>query len=317
MTECAYSSQAEWYTNGPEATYIRSRRSSGGLLGLFEMARPGGDYSQPAIPDLVLYQAMDGGPRVRGDAGWGKFNAVSRTGSIYLSAPDFADEISVDRWHRTRSLSLPLTHWQETLAESSDGACMIENLRCSGQAIQSPVIQTAFRTLWALSEDQGAPSRLLARAAGCEILAELCQLSGTPLAEAKGGLAPWAERRCRELMRERMAEDISLDELAAEAQLSTFHFARMFKQSVGMPPRVYLTRLRMEKACELLEHTSLPITEIAYEVGYSSNQVLARVFTKHMRVSPSDYRRAVRDPTQTVAVQCPEAQSAERAATGR
>ncbi len=96
-------------------------------------------------------------------------------------------------------------------------------------------------------------------------------------------------------MRERLSEDISLDELAAEARLSPFHFSRMFKQSTGVPPRVYLTRLRMEKACELLETTDLPVTEIAQEVGYSSNQVLARVFVKHRHMSPTDYRRAVRD----------------------
>ncbi|MGL4437888.1 MAG: helix-turn-helix domain-containing protein [Bosea sp. (in: a-proteobacteria)] len=91
--------------------------------------------------------------------------------------------------------------------------------------------------------------------------------------------------------------------MAAEARLSPFHFARMFKQSVGMPPRVYLTRLRMEKACELLEKTDLPVTEIAFEVGYSSNQVLARVFFKYQHMSPIDYRRAVRDPLRSIALQ--------------
>ena len=65
-------------------------------------------------------------------------------------------------------------------------------------------------------------------------------------------------------------------ELAAEAGLSVFHFARMFKQTVGVPPRVYLTQLRMEKAGELLQSTELSITDIAQEVGYSSSQVLAR-----------------------------------------
>src|SRR5690606_12072370 len=103
--------------------------------------------------------------------------------------------------------------------------------------------------------------------------------------------------RCQELMRERLADDISLDELAAEAQLSPFHFARMFKQSVGVPPRVYLTQLRIEKACELLTLTDLPITDVADKVGYSSSQVLARVFFKYQHISPSNYRRAVRAPT--------------------
>jgi AraC family transcriptional regulator len=95
-------------------------------------------------------------------------------------------------------------------------------------------------------------------------------------------------------MRARLSEDLTLEELAGEANLSSFHFARMFKQSVGMPPRVYLTQLRMEKASELLLSTELSITEIAQEVGYSSGQVLARLFVKHQRRSPSDYRRIAR-----------------------
>ena len=130
---------------------------------------------------------------------------------------------------------------------------------------------------------------------------ELCRSGGAPFVPPKGGLAPWAERRCLELMRARFSEDISLDELAAEARLSVFHFARMFKQSVGTPPRIYLTRLRVERACELLESTNLSITQIAQEVGYSSNQVLARIFVKHRHMSPSDYRRAVRDTASVIA----------------
>jgi AraC family transcriptional regulator len=94
-------------------------------------------------------------------------------------------------------------------------------------------------------------------------------------------------------MHAHLAEDIGLEDLAVEAQLSQFHFARMFRQSVGVPPRVYLTRLRMEKACELLETTDLPITEIAFEVGYASNQAFARVFLKERKMTPSAFRRTV------------------------
>ena len=194
-----------------------------------------------------------------------------------------------------------MARWQKVLDEAADGRFSLENLQLYRGSFHSPAIRSVLRNLWALCEEEGAPSRLLAQAAGCEILAELCRLSGAPFTPTKGGLAPWAQRRCLELIRARLSEDISLDELAAEAQLSPFHFARMFKQSVGVPPRVYLTRLRVERACELLEMTDLPVTEIAHEVGYSSNQVLARVFVKHRHMSPSDYRRAVRDPVRLVA----------------
>lgn len=296
MTVIVYSSFSQWYAEGREASYVRTKKSPGGVLDLLEVTRPAGDMDRPALPDLALYQDQLGGSCVRGNSGGGQFNVRSAKGSLYLAAPDFAHTISVDASHQLRALSFPLAQWQTVLDDAANGSFTAERLQLYRGAFHSPAIQSSLRNLWALGDEEGVPSRLLARAAGCEILAELCRLSGASFASAKGGLAPWAERRCQELMRARLSEDITLDELAAEAQLSPFHFARMFKQSVGVPPRVYLTQLRMERACELLELTDLPITEIALEIGYSSNQVLARVFTKHQHMSPSEYRRAVRVP---------------------
>jgi AraC family transcriptional regulator len=188
------------------------------------------------------------------------------------------------------------------VASASGRRFSFDDLQYRG-TIASPAIRSALRKLSSLCEEEDSTSSLLARAAGCEILAELRRLGEASQAPAKGGLAPWAKRRCIELMHARLSEDISLDELAAEARLSVFHFARMFKQSVGVSPRAYLTRLRIERACELLEITDLPVTQIAQEVGYSSNQVLARVFVKHQNMSPTDYRRAVRNPPRSIAQQ--------------
>ena len=296
MTVHAHSSFAAWHSKGRHASYLHTMKSPGGILDLLEVHRPAGDMSRPALPDIILMEDMLGCRGVRGDLGGGRFDVATEKGTLALAAPNFATTMINDESHRLRSLSFPLAQWQAVLDEIADGQFSFEASCNYGRVFASSTIRSALRSLWALCEDEGAPSRLLARAAGCEILAELCRLGGALSTPAKGGLAPWAERRCLELMRARFFEDISLDELAAEASLSPFHFARMFKQSLGVPPRVYLTRLRVEKACELLEQTDLSVTEIALEVGYSSNQVLARVFLKHMRASPTDYRKAVRDP---------------------
>ncbi len=263
--------------------------------------------SRPALPDIVLIEDMLGSSRVQGDLGGGRFDVTTEKSTFAVAAPNFATTVINDDNHRLRTLAFPTAQWRKLLGEAANGDFSVDLSRIYGRLFDSPAIRSGLRNLWTLSDVEGVPSRLLAQAAGCEILAELCRLSGAPLAPARGGLAPWAERRCLELMQARLSEDISLDELAAEAQLSPFHFARMFKQSLGVPPRVYLTRLRVEKACQLLEQTNLPITEIALEVGYSSNQVLARIFLKHMRLSPSDYRRAVRDPVRQSPIQRPGA----------
>jgi AraC family transcriptional regulator len=290
----AYSSFTQWYSQSRQAEYVRTIKSPGGILDMADLARPAGDMSHPPLSDLALYQDQLGGSRVSGDSGGGNFNVRSEQGAFFLSAPNFANTITVDTAHQLRSLSFPLAHWQQVLEEAAGGQFSVERLQLYKGFFHSPAIRSALQNLRVLCDEEGAPSRLLVRAAGCEILAELCRLSGAPFAPVNGGLAPWAKRRCLELMRARLSEDLSLEELAAETGLSLFHFARMFKQSVGVPPRVYLTQLRIEKASELLRCTELSITEIAQEVGYSSSQVLARIFIKHHRRSPSDHRRLVR-----------------------
>lgn len=303
MTAPAYSSLAQWYSKGPRAPHLCSMKSTGGVLNMLETAQPAGDMSIPAVPDLVLYQDLLGGTRFNANHGGGHFSGTTEKGGLYPAAPNFALSSKVATPHHLRSFAFPVAQWQSVLDEAIDGSFSFDSLGIFRGVHTTPTMRSALRNLWALSEDEGAPSRLLARAAGCEILAELCRLGGTPFAPTTGGLAPWAERRCIELMHARLSEDISLEELAAEVRLSPFHFARMFKQSVGVPPRVYLTGLRIEKACELLETTDLSVLEIALEVGYSSNQVLARVFLKHRHMSPTDYRRAVRNPVRSVALQ--------------
>lgn len=295
MTVSNHIGFTQWYCQGDQASYVRELKSAGDFLTLLEVDRPAGDMSRPAVSDIVLYQDLLGGSRVGGDLGGGRFSVMSKKGDFALAAPDFATEAIMDQRHQLRSLAFSTAQWKPVIDEATNGGS-VDLPFAYGRMFDSLKIRSLLRTLWTLCDEEGAPSRLLARAAGLEILAELCHSSGHSFETARGGLAPWAERRCLELMREHLSEDISLDELAAEARLSPFHFARMFKHSLGVPPRVYLTRLRMEKVCELLAVTDLPISEIAHEVGYSSNQVLARVFMKHQRMSPTEYRRAVRDP---------------------
>lgn len=294
-TTSASLSATQWYCEGRQGSYVRTRKSTGGILDMLELERPGGDMSHPPLSDLVLLETLQPIERVSCNSGGGFFDTTGTKGDFFLSPPNVDVSIVIEGSHRLRSLSFPVMHWESWLGEATNGSFSVDFLQLCRGPFRSPILTSALRSLWLRCEEEGLPSQLLVRAAGLEVFAELCRLRGQPLAPPKGGLAPWALRRCIELMRARLAEDISLDDLAAEAKLSPFHFARMFKQSVGVPPRVYLTQLRVEKARELLQQSELSITEIAQEVGYSSSQVLARLFIKHQRRSPSDYRRVVRN----------------------
>ena len=74
--------------------------------------------------------------------------------------------------------------------------------------------------------------------------------------------------------------------------LSRAAFAKRFKTLVGETMFEYLTQLRMQKACQLLAETDLPLYEIANRVGYESDLAFTRTFKKRYEKTPTAYRKA-------------------------
>jgi len=83
--------------------------------------------------------------------------------------------------------------------------------------------------------------------------------------------------------------------LAAQANISPSHFFALFKRRIGSAPIDYFTRLRMQRACRLLEQTPLSVKEVAAELGYDDPFYFSRVFKSVNRMAPSDYRAAQRE----------------------
>ncbi len=97
-------------------------------------------------------------------------------------------------------------------------------------------------------------------------------------------------RRAKEFIGENQAEDLSLGQVAKAVNTSTFHFCKMFKKATGLNFTEYVSRVRVEKARNLLLNPNLRISEIAYEVGFQSLTHFNRVFKKFTGLSPTDYR---------------------------
>lgn len=101
-------------------------------------------------------------------------------------------------------------------------------------------------------------------------------------------------RRAIEFMHDNFGREIALEEIAAAAYLSEYHFARFFKQISGVTPHVYLANLRLERARKLLAETALPISEIASMVGYQSQSHFTKMFKSVTGVTPRAYREAAK-----------------------
>ena len=87
------------------------------------------------------------------------------------------------------------------------------------------------------------------------------------------------------------ADKLAVADLAADAGYSLGQFIRAFSAAYGETPGRYLTRRRVERACELLRSVNLTVTEVCMVVGYSSLGTFSRRFADIMERSPSAYRR--------------------------
>lgn len=101
-----------------------------------------------------------------------------------------------------------------------------------------------------------------------------------------GGLPPATVNRIREYNDSHLHERIALETLAEIAQLSVYHFARAFRESVGMPPHAYIVRRRIERAQRLLRSTDLSLSEIALKVGFTDQSHFSRHFRRLTGMSP-------------------------------
>jgi len=150
-----------------------------------------------------------------------------------------------------------------------------------------------FHQLIALNWHEPA-ERLLTSSLAHEMLSHtlLSQVGARDGLRLKGGLAAHQRRLLVEYIDQHLEDPISLGQLAGMCALSEYHFARMFRQSFGLPPHQYLLARRVTRAQALLRSGALPLNEIALMCGFSSASHFTHRFRQAMGATPGEYRQA-------------------------
>lgn len=112
-----------------------------------------------------------------------------------------------------------------------------------------------------------------------------------PAGSARGGLAPWQERRAKELLDAHLDGRIAVAELARQCGLSVGHFSRAFRQSTGDAPYAWLIRRRVDAAKALLRDRRVPLTQVALDCGFANQSHFTRAFKRQIGTSPGHWRR--------------------------
>ena len=87
-----------------------------------------------------------------------------------------------------------------------------------------------------------------------------------------------------------MDPNLSLNQVAAQVNLSPSHFSVVFSQETGQTFKEYLTEIRINRAKELLRMTTSRSAEISYQVGYNDPHYFSSVFRKNTGLSPTEFR---------------------------
>ena len=125
-----------------------------------------------------------------------------------------------------------------------------------------------------------------------EAIARVVRMRRSPAAPpAKLGVRALARVKAR--AKAQMAENVSVADLAAVAELSPFHFARLFKATTGETPHAFLMRVRIEEGMRLLKDTPLALAAIAGRVGFRTHAHFSRAFREATGMAPRDYRALV------------------------
>lgn len=160
---------------------------------------------------------------------------------------------------------------------------------------QDPVVThlaLALRDLAASGHPGGAAYGEALGVALAEHVVRRYARGSAPPRPSRGTLPGRLQRRVAEYVEAHLARDIPLHDLAGLAELSVFHFARLFKRSTGISPHQFILRRRIERARALLSDPGLSVSDVAARAGFAHHSHFTDTFHRLVGMTPTQYRRA-------------------------
>jgi len=158
-----------------------------------------------------------------------------------------------------------------------------------GRELSGRVARLLSQARCSISLDPAAADDLLVEATSL-----LAGEFAAPGQAAIGGLAPWQVRRVKATVEENLDRKLATSELAAVAGLSTSHFCRAFRKTLGTSPQDYVLGRRVERTKHLMLSTCDPLCEISLTCGFFDQAHLSRAFRRSQGCAPAAWRREYR-----------------------
>jgi len=252
----------------------------------------------PAVVEPLLVLVLAGAARVEERVPGGEWEATEvSAGDFFLTSSDEPYEM---RWQTHGGdtfevmhlyLGLPLIE-QASLELLGDHAGPVRLRDVSGaRDARVAFVMEQLRTELVVER---SPSALFVRSLAQALVIHLMRsyLAENQPRRRVNALQAYKLRKVTDAMSAHLDAEFSLAKLARLAELSEYHFSRLFKRATGLSPSQYFIRLRMVRARHLLLETRLSVIDVGLEVGYSSPSHFSQVFRREVGVTPSEFRGA-------------------------
>ncbi len=281
----------------------KSKNWDGLLLTKYDHPRQSLGSPRPGTKDHILGYLSSGGQKGEycyGNKSWKKFTSTEGDWIIQQAYENHDVDF---RWEANfnddRQLSSYLVHISPKLLEDS-ATQVCEN---GGKVelphkinFQDPTLVKLVSAL-KIESDSGHPFgqmyvETVANFLSVHLLQNFCTQPYQPV-KYKNRFSMARLHRVIDYIHAYLHENISLNDLAKVANMSTYHFARVFKRNTGRSPHHYLMQCRMERAKELLKNTDWPVTRIADATGYNNPGAFATMFKQLNDIGPTRYRKQI------------------------
>ena len=248
------------------------------------------DLDTPPVDHHALGYCLGGSGRLWQRRGGQSYESVIRAGTLIVMAA--GDSRS---WKGAAPPSLririPVTLLTEAAAEIGSNSGQMPELRDVFQTRDPFVGQLAPILVSELERPAHPAQPLLIESISYVLAGHLIRnYDALKRTEAKiTGLAPRTLAMVVSYIEDHAHEQIALDELAGVANVSRFHFARMFKLSTGVSPMTYVEKSRIRKAQDLIQKGHLSLAAIGVAVGFADQSHFTRRFRLHIGCTPSSY----------------------------
>jgi AraC family transcriptional regulator len=223
--------------------------------------------------------------------------AIPTSGAIWLSPIGVGDNtVTITApIPKTMHLYLPATLFRRLSDDFNLPIAPAHSLRYAA-GIRDEVIHATAVSILAEMTTETAAGRMFVETASLMLAARLIQKycdCGSPALITLDAhrLDHVRLRRVLDYISANIDDDITLADLARVAGLSQFHFARKFTLAMGMSPKRYLSRMRLDQSMAELATGRLPLAQIALNAGFSSQASFTRAFRRATSITPQEYRR--------------------------